>query len=125
MGYFEQYQDFTPSISRSCPRPLDELEEYYDGDLYNDEACETYIKKVPRCTLSSGIPPELTYSCRLVIQNYLHYNGCVRAHQHENDFFDNEWRIYLGRTGNLWREKRETIRLYDAEGKLVDQYSYE
>jgi hypothetical protein len=124
MGYFEQYQDFTPSISKLCPRPLDELEDHYVGDILNDEKCETFMRRVPQCTLISSIPPELSSSCRVVIDNYLHYNGCVREHQRDADFSKAEWRVYLDRTGELWRNKNETIRLLDAEGNLVDQYSY-
>ena len=124
IGYFTQYQSFTPSIRNECPRPIDELEDLSGINLDRDRSCEEFVKDIPRCTIASSLPPELSNSCRAFISSNLHYNGCVRNYQNDANFFKNEWRVYLGRTAELWKRDRETIRLYDNEGRLVDQMSY-
>lgn len=124
IGYFSQYQDFTPGLPRSCPTANDELERYYQGDLLNDEACTKFTDKISQCSLVSSIPPTVSYACKNVVDTYLNYNGCVTAHQRDTKFYSKEWRVYLGSTAELWRQKNETIWLLDAEGKFVDQLSY-
>lgn len=124
MGYFGQYQTFSPSIRNSCPLPEDELIEFSGIDLNKEGACENFVENIPRCSITPSIPPTVSASCRGFVENNINYNGCVRNHQQDEKFFDNEWRIYLGRSGELWKQDREVIRLYDEVGKLVDQISY-
>lgn len=57
-------------------------------------------------------------------EDRLEYEECVRARMHEEDFYGNTWRIYLGRDTGLWRTRNETIRLLDREGRPVDVYAY-
>lgn len=38
--------------------------------------------------------------------------------------YDNTWYAYLGKRSDIWRDKNDTITLLDADGKVVDQYSY-
>ena len=40
------------------------------------------------------------------------------------NFFKDDWRLYLNRDEQLWKEKREVIELRDGEGKLVDVVTY-
>lgn len=124
IGYFTQYQSFTPNIGKQCPLPEKEFEQFSGIDSNRDSSCEEFVEDIPRCSIATSIPPYLTSSCKGFIESNLNYNGCVRLHQNDEDFFDDEWRIYLGRSGELWKESREVIRLYDLEGKLVDQISY-
>ncbi|XKT75320.1 MAG: hypothetical protein ACJKSS_00825 [Patescibacteria group bacterium UBA2103] len=124
LGYFGQYQSFTPTLKNSCPLPEDELKEFSGIDFYRDTTCENFVEDIPRCSIATSIPAYVSDSCRAFVESSLNYNGCVRLHQNDEDFFDDEWRIYLGRSSELWKESREVIRLYDASGKLVDQISY-
>ena len=127
-GYFEQYQDFTPSISRNCPSPRNEIEEA-GIELYDDE-CYSYVRRLPRCKIITDIPeedeePELTSSCRLFVEERLTYNGCTDAHRLDRDFDKGVWRVFLGSYAELWREDRDIIRLLDQNGKTVDLVSYD
>lgn len=124
MGYFTQYQTFSPSISRSCPLPKDELIAFSNIDLNREPYCEEFVEDIPRCSLVTSLPPTLSASCAAFVENNIHYNGCVENHRADRNFFDDEWRVYLGKNGELWKKERETIRLYDNQGKLVDQLSY-
>lgn len=135
IGYFEEFQDFTPSLSRSCPQPEAEFRRYADvpttsvnseSDAY--DLCLAFVEGLSQCTMyhprlrDEG--PELHSSCVRFLETYLNYPGCVAAHQHDADFYQNEWRVYLGERRELWRDRRETILLLDAQGRTVDTYTY-
>jgi hypothetical protein len=45
-------------------------------------------------------------------------------HKNDEDFYDDEWRIYLGRGEELWKNRRETIILKDQAGKIIKEVSY-
>ena len=124
MGYFSRYQRFEPSLGLSCPAALSTAERFSGIDFNRDEGCYDFLRSIPRCSIVTGIPPTVSASCAGFVETNIHYNGCVRLYQNESAFYGSQWRVYLGRTGELWRRDRETIRLLDAEGKTVDQYSY-
>jgi hypothetical protein len=52
------------------------------------------------------------------------YNACVDAHQNDPGFYSHEWRIFLGKKTELWRNSREVIELVDQEGDIVDAITY-
>tara|TARA_B100000508_G_scaffold60333_2_gene47476 strand:- start:32475 stop:33461 length:987 start_codon:yes stop_codon:yes gene_type:complete len=124
MGYFAQYQSFTPTLRKSCPLPEDELRNFSSIDLNREVLCEEFVEDIPRCSIATSIPPTVSGSCKGFVETNISYNGCVSNHKNDEKFFDDEWRVYLGRSGELWKKERETIRLYDSVGKLVDQISY-
>ncbi len=119
-GYFEQFQDFFPSLPKQCPYPKDE-------DLpsnLNDE-CLDYIEKLPKCEAHiKAVPPGLSIACQNYINEKINYNTCVEIHKKDSDFYKPEWRIYLGRNEELWKNKRETIILYDENNEIIDSRSY-
>ena len=134
-GYQTQSKTFTPSLSQSCPLPIDDFDTYYSGNIYKDGNCTDFVKTVNRCQ----VPKEdrrLSASCYTFIDTYLNYNGCVATHRGDADFWGGAWRIYLGRTpiwgsrtekstyGELWTERRDAIKLLDENGKTVDVYEY-
>jgi hypothetical protein len=119
-GYFEQFQDFIPSLPKQCPYPEDE-----DLPANLNDNCLDYIEKLPRCEAHiKAIPPGLSASCQNYINEKINYNTCVEIHKNDSDFYKLEWRIYLGRSEELWKNKRETITLYDENGKIVDWRAY-
>lgn len=122
IGYFGQYQTFSPSLPNTCPLPEDEFDRWY-GNPDSNDTCRAFVKAIPRCTMVTGIPPALS-SCAPFVTNYLNYNGCVLAHQSERGFLGDTWRVFLGRDTGLWKAKYETIKLLDADGKTVDSWSY-
>ena len=131
-GYFEQFQDFAPSLPTQCPLPEDELFNRPGSNSYND-TCINFVEGLGRCTFNIGaLPPLIGSQCQNFILNTLSYNGCISAHKNDPDFYRNEWRVYLGRdqelwkneTGSSWQNAREEIRLLDENGKVVDVVSY-
>lgn len=124
-GYFEQFQDFTPRLEQACPAPVDELRFAYDTSLARNDACYNYVETLPRCTLQvNAIPAGLPGGCQTFIIDELSYRGCVDNHRSDADFYGHEWRVYLGRDQELWRERREVIKLLDEAGRTVDVFNY-
>ncbi len=124
MGYFATYQTFVPQLPVICPAPKDELVSHY-SDLVRDPTCRDYVEsQVRRCQPVITPPSIVSSSCQNFVTTYLNYSGCVTTHQNDSDFKGDTWRIYLGRSGSMWRLNRETIRLVDVEGNTVDQFSY-
>lgn len=123
IGYFAQYQKFSPSLSNTCPSPVDEARRVL-SDLDSDSLCRTYLDTVPRCTIPTKTPVNMTSGCTNFIQNDLNYNGCVSLHKNQSDFNGSYWYVYLGRTTLMWKSQYETIKLLDAQGLTVAMYSY-
>lgn len=119
-GYFDGNRVFNPSLSRDCPKAGDEV-----GTASVKDQCFDFLDSVSRCEVPS-LPISLTNQseCQSVVSEKLNYNGCVNAHRNDNNFFGREWRIFLNRDSELWANRRETIILRDANGKVVDSVSY-
>lgn len=121
-GYFEERQNFSPTLSLACPTPGEEFSNYYDDS--DDDECEFYVRGMPRCETETKVPDNLSSSCEAFIDEYLNYNGCIAAHKVENGFYTGTWRLFLGKSDELWRKSRETILLIDPAGQTVDALSY-
>ncbi|PIP86499.1 hypothetical protein COV42_02105 [Candidatus Campbellbacteria bacterium CG11_big_fil_rev_8_21_14_0_20_44_21] len=122
-GYFEQFQDFNPSLERSCPRPIDDLPNVGAGN--EAEKCIDFVEKLPRCEVYlKEVPPGIGGTCHEYVTSKVNYNNCVENHKDDLDFYKNEWRIYLGRNDELWKSQREIIKLIDTSNKVVDVITY-
>lgn len=136
-GYLEKPKEvkFSPSISLSCPTPTS-----YPQTEFLEKSCYDFVRKLQRCHTpefkdvrrSDGGYERgavdgvfgLTNQCKAFIQNTFNYNSCVANHINDEDFYKGEWRIFLKQPWELWAKDRETITLYDREGKIVDQVKY-
>ena len=124
IGYFAQFQRFSPSLPQNCPVPSDELRTYYQGSYIRDAACIDYVAGLSRCQVALSPPTTVSGTCQSFLVTYLNYNGCVDAHRNDVDFSGTMWRIYLGRTTPLFRTQHEVVKLLDAGGNTVDEFSY-
>ncbi len=122
-GYFQQFNDFRPSLSYSCPRLSDEPLPERPNNLKDN--CLDYIRSFPQCrTLTTALPPGLAIECQNFINDHAGYSPCIQNHKTDKDFYGKEWRIYLNHSDLLWKDRRETIRLLDENGKTVDELRY-
>lgn len=123
-GYFEQFQDFIPSIPKECPLPKDEFMFAESDPLRFGDACLTYIENLPRCQMPlEALPLGFSDSCTIYITEEINYSSCIENHRDDKDFFKPEWRVYLKRDQEIWNT-RDIIRLLDGNGKTVDVFSY-
>lgn len=124
IGYFGTFQNFSPQLPQNCPTPSGELERAYGTGYIRDVACVEYVKTLPRCQIAITPPAGASSVCKGFLEKYMNYNGCVDAHRGDDDFKGSVWRVYLGRTSSMWRQKYEIVKLLDAKGKTVDAFSY-
>lgn len=121
-GYFGQFQEFNPSLPKHCPDPEDELE---NSSLYYEDECYNYVKTLSRCeTPLRDFALDISNDCREFLNEDLTYTSCVDAHKNDDDFYEKEWRIYLGRNEELWSNGRDAIRLFDDKGNLIKEIAY-
>lgn len=139
-GYFEQYQDFSPRLSKQCVDPTEEFDDFSTIPVTNvrlerdeREKCRTYINRnVRRCEIviddfdavDRDIEEPLSNQCIAFIEETYTYSGCVENHRFDSDFYKEELRVFLGSPAELWRADREIIRLLDAQGRTVDILDY-
>ncbi len=124
-GYLEQFQDFYPTLKKQCPRPEDEKDFITTGPNRLNDECIDYTERIPRCTLvTKSLPIDMQYECSLYISSKINYNSCVGNHKNEEIFYGSEWRIFLNRDEELWKSRRETIKLLDGNGNFVDSITY-
>lgn len=122
-GYFEQFQDFTPRLREECPTPLNhELAQKFG---YFNDSCLDYLQTIPSCNMPlNDIPLYLQSECRSFVNEKLNYKSCVEEHKNDQDFYKKEWRIYLGRSEELWKERREVIKLLDLNKETIGTATY-
>ena len=124
-GYFEQFREFTPELDTECPLLR---EEEPPSNLINNDQCLDYIDRVPSCQTVVSIPykysSKLSSSCQDYVLQNANYKTCLEKHKDDADFYLPEWRIYLDRSEELWKKKRETITLYDDKNNIIDSKSY-
>lgn len=124
-GYLEQFQDFSPKLSKQCPRPNDEFDDIVSSIPVTDNVCEDFVDNISRCEMElSAFPLGISNQCTEFISKTINYTGCVKIHRDDLDFLGSEWRVFLNRDSELWRDRRETIRLIDSDGKVVDTFTY-
>lgn len=136
VGYFEQYQDFSPRLNKICADPTDEFDAFATLPVTNvrlekdeREICRAFIdRKINQCELSTiildDVLPRLSTICKDFIDKTYTYSGCVQNHRFDKNFFSNEWRVFLESPAELWREQREILRLLDQNGRTVDIIDY-
>lgn len=118
-GYFAQFNDVTPSLAQKCPRPSDEPAQTNLNDI-----CLDYIESLPHCRIPQNTLLDIGNTCRAYITANISYSGCVANHKIDPDFYENEWYVYLARSTELWKNKRETISLRDQQGNLMAELEY-
>jgi len=124
-GYLEQFQNFSPKLDRKCPLPEDELPETLTNLITYGAECVEYVDTLPRCEMQLTPPPLNTKpECGTFIDENINYTGCVRLHKDDDDFFQDQWRVYLGLHRPLWNDRHDIVTLLDDEGRVVDSYSY-
>lgn len=124
-GYLEQFQDFYPYLDSRCPRPEKEPDFITTGPNRLNDQCVDYVTRMSSCTINTKtLPLDMQYECSSYISSQINYNSCVGRHKNEKGFYQDEWRIFLGRETELWKERRETIKLLDANGRIVDTITY-
>lgn len=122
-GYLSQFQEFNPRLSEECPVPSSVLPLTEDNLVRYGDACFDAIANLPTCRFPQNLS-SVSGACRAYLTEKLSYNGCVSANNFRASFSKNMWRVYLGASGELWRNSHDAIRLLDAQGRTVSVFVY-
>lgn len=117
-GYFEEQNTYTPSINTSCPIPDTK------SLTHLSDECITTIERTPFCRTPRDLPLTINSACSTYISNTLSYAGCVRENKSSSGFYSGEWRIWMQRSEEFFRNTHDKIILKDQAGRMVAEYSY-
>jgi len=123
MGYLKDSYDFDLSFSTSCSFQKPSVREL----LFLPGQCQDFILKrisfsscrVPDYPDAITILQEVTGECNTYLQENFTYHSCFLQNENEPNFTKNEWHIYMSTDFiDAWYD---FLKLYDANGLLVDQ----
>ena len=119
-GYFSQQASFSPSLPYSCPT-LASL----NLPSYINNRCIDYIESLPSCIMPNiNADTQINNDCAAFVSQHASYAGCVSDHSKDADFDQREWRIFFGRSAELWDNRHDNIKLLDEFGKLITEINY-
>jgi hypothetical protein len=120
-GYLNERYALSPKLPNNCPRPTRSELVNFPGD------CQNFINSLSSCETAN--PTELNQfsvsrdvACRAFIDT-LTYDGCVRRYGDLSNFYSYGWRVWMG-TELKFDPFHDRLLLFDATGKLVDEYVY-
>jgi len=118
MGYLENTVRFEPPLSTRCPYVSRDEVSHLTGE------CQNYVLSLGGCRLPSANPPIsiYDYTCRSYLDN-LNYRGCFERYGKDADFYEREWRVWLGPSRFL-DSLHDRVFLFDRQSLLVDERSY-
>jgi len=121
-GYLKNNYNFVPQLPRNCPSIPRSTFQNLSGQ------CQNYLFsfggscKIPDVSFYNSLPGnDDGNACRAFLSN-INYNSCVRDHRNDSDFYQNDWRVWVNQ--NILDPQHDTVRLFDTQGLLVDQYIY-
>lgn len=121
-GYIEHYP-FSPQLTQSCPSLVTDPE----IRTVTDE-CYDYIDSLDTCSNpeknDKKVYDKQPSHCKAFISARVGYSACVRENVNTPGFSKKYWRVFLGKSREMWASQRETITLYDSKGLIVDQVTY-
>lgn len=123
-GYLAQYQTFDPPLAEECPIPSQVVALTEENLRAYGDRCFDAIANISQCRFPQNLPTDIYPACRSILMNSLSYNGCLNDNRFRSTFAKNMWRVYLGASGELWRNSHDAIRLLDAQGRTVSVYVY-
>lgn len=119
LPYFSKSEDLYPRTYSRCETPkLEDLtgfSPYCKEYLINQRGCE-----MPNYSVDFKISTDS--ACVSYILNYFTYKGCVDRYSKEDKFLSNDWYIYVNK--NIVEELHDTVRLYNQNSQLVDEFIY-
>lgn len=132
LGYLEDDQSYQayPRLTYNCPSSND-----VPGITSLDNVCYDFARSLRSCHTPKDIYVKdegncldgnckLSSYCRTFVQNNYNFATCFATYSRDADFIAPEWRIFLGRTWELWSDRRESISLFDSSGLLIDKITY-
>jgi len=123
-GYLQNIYNFQPIyLPNNCPYVSRDDIKQLSGQ------CQNYIYSLGSCQLpnayfyNSLAGTDEGNDCRAFLNN-IGYGNCFRGHQQDKDFLSDNWIIWLDQQNLNLDSRHDYLRLYDANGNLISEYSY-
>ncbi len=123
-GYLSQTQRFSPPLSNACARPSSLLPRSAQNEAQYGSSCFDLIERLPQCTYPTIVPSNVSAACRALLTDTLSYTGCMRSFAAGAVKNMTTWRAYQSSANELWGNARDTLVLFDSEGRIVTTFSY-
>ena len=120
-GYLDQSEQFEPSLDNDCP----ELDESEYSHL--KKVCRDFIDDLDKCEIpdyTAHYEVSCDSECTGFLNERFNYKRCYEDHYLEVDFFGDEWRVFLGKSIDIFNNDGDTVVLKDEDGLVVWEYSY-
>ena len=120
-GYLDQSSQHYPSLEEDCPYA--ESSEY--SHLSND--CQDFIEDLDRCEIpdySNDFAVSTDNQCTSFLNEKFNYSQCYADYYQDVDFLEDEWRVFLSKSIDVFDNTSDTIILKDNSGLTVDEYEY-
>ena len=123
-GYLNYTYPFSPQMNNNCPAPKSE-----PGAESITDVCYNYVRYIPTCydpaiRDKNNLKNNFQQNCIDYIDQHFNYAACVANHGNDANFNQPNWYVFLGLNHELWHEPDDSIKLFDANGKLVDEIDY-
>lgn len=123
-GYLNNIYKFQPPLPRECPGL-----EIKDLVLLSGE-CQNFLRSLKNCYQPSAFEINKfanEYECRKYFDE-LNYGACYKKYRKKEDFFKNEWRIYLKPDVEVFDfnldKLHDRVMLFDKNNLLVNLITY-
>ncbi len=126
-GYLEYKTSFYPKVPLQCPYPTDGN---LPDQIEDSATCMNYLNSITRCKDPTDTTVNIPSYCRDFVDKFVSHKGCVDLYKNSKNFYGKEWRVFLKSNLPLWRRDKygknnqESLRLLDAQGRLVDTFTY-
>ncbi len=120
-GYLNDLYVITPKFPNNCPRPSRSDLVTFSGE------CQNFINSLGSCEVPDAedvnrFTGSRDVACRAYL-NSLNYGPCVSRYRDLPNFYSYGWRVWLG-AELKFDPYHDRLILFDAAGKLVDEYVY-
>lgn len=120
-GYLhDDGQGFFPSLPQRCPDPSKRA----PNSLIQDPLCRQELSDIPTCGQQDVIPHYVPDKCARWIRDNANIFSCIEHHRTDEDFNQNEWRIFAGKDDSIWDPDEEILDLYNAGGTRVHRATF-
>ncbi len=123
IGFLNNFYDFSPSFSNSCPRSFSSRDEIA---VFTGE-CQSFVLSLRRCQQPTAeelnkFSGPANRDCHAFLRT-INYGNCYSKHAKDSDFWSREWRVWLNRA-LPFDPRHDRVLLLDENGLLVDVRTY-
>lgn len=116
-GFLNQYQTFIPPLEKNCPNALSIIKK---SGVEISTSCQNFLESTSSCKIIDSFPTNLDAPCIKAIKENVNYNQCVGVTKTGQNFYLNNYRIFLNEESEFFTNTQDLIKIIDQSGKVVE-----